>query len=139
MDIYKLKSLSAEERNTILIGESDHSEEMTYMVPMDDTELAIVKDTLAANSLKKAYLDEEIDEAKAAFKERMEPLKNAISEAINELKTKQRTVTGKVYMIPDFDHKMMHTVDEAGNVLNSRPLKNEERQYRLPSANREAV
>lgn len=131
MDIYKLKKLTQEERSVILDGESSTSEEQTYHIPMNDEELLVAKDDLAQASLKKAYLDEEIRQAKEVFKMRMEPLTEQISEAIGQLKTKQREVHGRVWSIPDFDNKMMHLVDSLGNVLNSRPLKPEERQYRL--------
>lgn len=139
MDIYRLKQLSAEERETILFGESDSSEEMTYQVPMDDEELTITEKELAKQSLAQAYLSEEIKEAKARFKERMDPISDAISEAIAQLKTKQRTITAKVFNIPDHDNRMMHTVDLAGNVLHSRPMKPEERQLRINGGSREAV
>lgn len=131
MDIYQLKKLTAEERAVILEGESSTSEEQTYSIPMNDEELTVAKDDLAQASLQKAYLDEEIRQAKEAFKARMEPLSEKISEAIGQLKTRAREVHGRVWSIPDFENKMMHSVDGLGNVLNSRPLKPEERQYRL--------
>lgn len=131
MDIYKLKKLTQEERNAIFDSESTSSERQTYQVPMNEDELLVTKDELAQTSIQKAYLDEEIRQAKEAFKARMEPLTEKLAESIAQLKTRQREITGTVYQIADFDNKMMHFVDSLGHVLNSRPLKPEERQYRI--------
>lgn len=131
MDIYKLKKLTQEERNAIFEGEATTSERQTYQIPMNEEELIVTKDELAQTSIQKAYLDEEIRQAKEGFKARMEPLTEKIAESIAQLKTRQREITGTVYQIADFDNKMMHFVDSMGNVLNSRPLKPEERQYRI--------
>lgn len=128
MDVYKLKNLPQSERETILIGESATVEEQTYLIPIDEPELSVIKDDLSMASVKKAYIDEEIRQAKEEFKARLEPLVDKISESIESLKSRSKKVTGKVYSLPDFENKMMHAVDSLGNVLNSRPLKPEERQ-----------
>jgi len=131
MDIYKLKTLTHEERETVLIGESATVEEQTYLIPIDEPELSVIKDELSQASVKKAYIDEEIKIVKEEFKSRLEPLNEIISSSIDSLKSRSKKVTGKVYSLPDFENKMMHAVDSKGNVLNSRPLKPEERQMMI--------
>lgn len=49
MDVYKLKSLSAEERESVLLGESLSVEEAAYMQPLTQDELSIKKDDLEVN------------------------------------------------------------------------------------------
>lgn len=138
MDIYKLKGLPSDERATILEGEANSAEEQTFMMPLTDEEMSIVKDDLAKNCIAKGFIDEEYRQAKEMFKARLEPINDIISESIGKLKNRAKSVTGTIYNIPDFENKMMHSVDSEGNVLNSRPLKPEERQYRIPQTTKVA-
>lgn len=132
MNIYKIKDLPVDERDTLLKGESSEIvENETYIIPMNEVEIAIAKDELTKASVDKSYLEEEIDEARAEFKARMEPLKTKISEAIEQMRTRQRKVVGRVYHMPDHENNMVHVISEHGHVLNSRPMKPEERQMRI--------
>jgi len=131
MDIYQIKKLSNEERETLLVGESISVDIQTYHIPCDQAELTIVKDELSKASVQRSFIEEEFKTVKESFKERLSPIQEMISESIATLKTGTKTVNGKVYLLPDFENKMMHSIDQAGNVLNSRPMKPEERQFRI--------
>lgn len=139
MDIQKLKDLPIDEIENVLAEATTIDDNITYYRPMDPTEVSIVQNELSVASIEKSYLEEEIEEAKQGFKERMEPIKERVSEAIAELKTKTRKITGKVYTLADHETNMVHMVDSKGNAINSRQMKPEERQYRLPVINKAAI
>lgn len=136
MNIYDLKKKSQAEIESFLEGENFTEEQ--YMVPLGEEEMTIIKSELSDASVKKSFIEEEIREVKEAFKARLEPLNEIISSSVQQLKTRVRVITGRVYQVTDFDNKMMHAVDGKGNVLNSRPLKPEERQYRIPQNTKSA-
>lgn len=130
MDIYKLKGMSPLERQAILEGESCSEE--TYNRPLEDFELQDKQAELAQACIKQSVILEEKKEVMEDFKGRLKPLQTQITACVESVKTRQETVTGMVYKISDFDNKMIHSVDPAGNVLASRPMRPEERQHSLP-------
>lgn len=132
MDIQKLKDLPADELENVL-QEATVVRDQTYYRPMDPAEVSIVENEHSIAAIERSYLEEEIKEAKAEFKARMEPIAGRCSDAIEQLKTKMRKITGDLYILADYDNKMMHTLDNRGNVINSRQMKPEERQLRFPS------
>ena len=58
----------------------------------------------------------------------MKPLKEANRVRLSEIKTKQTTVEGTLYHIPNYDESMMETFDENGELVSSRRLRPEEKQ-----------
>lgn len=126
--IHALKTLSDEERKSILENDSYSVEEGQYVKPMTNDELRQVKDELTEASVKKAFLDDEFDQIKESFKSKISPLKEQISVSIVALKSNSRTLTGKIFNMADQTERMMYQVDSEGNVLGSRMLRPEERQ-----------
>lgn len=132
MDVYQIKTLTEDERQTLLIGESVRSEEQAYMKALTDDELAIRRERIVQVSLMKAVVEDEYQQVKDEFKMKLDPLKDEFSQLLDELRVKMVEVTGKVYTLPDHDNQMMHFIDQSGNVLSSRRMLPEERQHRLP-------
>lgn len=54
-----------------------------------------------------------------------------ISEYLDAIKNKAVEVKGKVYKLADFENQMIHFVDPLGNVLSSRKMLPDERQFRI--------
>ena len=131
MDIYKLKNLSAEDRKLVLEEQSSKIEEQDYLRPLEDDELAILKSELAQACVQKGFIDNEFKQVKDDFKNRLKPINQQIGTAIMCLSSRMKNENGNVYLVPDYDNKMMHTITLDGTVLSSRPLKPEERQFTL--------
>jgi hypothetical protein len=132
MDVYQIKNLSEEERQTLLVGESVKTEEQAYMKALTDDELQIRRERIVQVSLMKSVIEDEYKTIKDEFKLKLDPLKDEFSQLLDELRVKMIEVTGKVFTLPDHDNQMMHFIDESGNVLSSRRMLPEERQYRMP-------
>jgi CRISPR/Cas system-associated protein Cas5 (RAMP superfamily) len=132
MDIYQIKNFSDEERQTLLVGESVKVEEQAYMKALSEEELQIRRERIVQVSLLKAVVEDEFQTVKDEFKMKLDPLKEEFSQLLDELRVKMVEVTGKVYTLPDHENQMMHFIDERGNVLSSRRMLPEERQYRIP-------
>lgn len=132
MEIYTLKDKSEEDRMGVLEGENIAVEEQAYMKPLTPEELAIKKDDLANAAILKAVIEEELSQVKAQYKDKIEPLRLIVQESIEAIKNKAVEVKGKVYKMADYENQMIHIVDPLGNVLSSRRMLPEERQFRIP-------
>lgn len=127
MDIYSLKNLSHSERMLVL-DEATRMEEGRYFQPLTEVEMDYYRRQLADNSIMKSQVEHELNLVKDEYKEKLKPYSTAISEAIEAIKTKQIEKTGRLYILSDFDEKVIHKVDINGNVIQSRPMLPEERQ-----------
>lgn len=132
MDVYKIKDLPDDERQTLLLGESIEVNEQAYMKSLSDDELAVRRERIVQVSLMKAVIEDEYQSIKDNFKMKLDPLKLEFGELLDELRVKMVEITGKVYSLPDHDNQMMHFIDIKGNVISSRRMLPEERQYRIP-------
>lgn len=131
MDVYKLKNLSDDDRKTVLVGESTEAKEEAYMRPLTDDEIGVKQTELVKTSLLKSAIEEELSEVKKSFKLKLDPLNKELNLLLDQLRVKMIEVKGMVYKLPDHDNSMIHYVDEKGQVLSSRPMLPEERQYRI--------
>ena len=134
MDIYKLKDLSEDDRKSVLESEAITIEEHVYTKPLSPEELAIKKDEFADQAMVQAAILDEFAEVKAEYKERLEPIKENIKDLLSSIRTKSTTKHGKVFKLADYENQMIHTVDPSGNVIGSRRMLPEERQFRIQSA-----
>lgn len=131
MDVYQIKNLPSQQRNEVLINEAFGTEQMQFMKPLDETELAALKDELAQTAIKRALLEDEMATVIEDYKSRIKPLKEKFAETLDAIKHKAVDAVGTVYLMQDFDNQMIHYVSEDGTVINSRRMKPEERQTRF--------
>lgn len=133
--IYKLKDLSPIERHSILEGDNAGIEEGLYVKPLTDQETSIMQSEMVAVMIQRSLLEAEFDQVKKDYKDKIELLKEQINEALGNLKNRTQEVTGRLYKMIDYDNKAVHFVDPEGNVVSSRMMKPEERQFHLTSTN----
>lgn len=131
MNIEHLKNLTNEDRKSVLESEAIAVEEGKYEKPLTPDELLFYKDELAVYSINQAVIMDEFAEIKKDFKDRLEPIKEKISESIQAIKYKSIQKEGRLYKLADFDDQMIHKVDELGNIIHSRKMLPEERQFRI--------
>ena len=131
MDIERLKSLSNEDRKLVLQSEALAIVEGKFVKPLGPEELAYYKDQLAEKSILQATILDELKDVKADFKARLDPVATDISKALSAVKFKQIECDGTLYKMADFDNKLIHQVDDLGNIISSRQMLPEERQFRI--------
>ena len=130
MDIYKLKDLPPSER-LLVLDEATKIEEGRYFQPLTEVEMDFYRRQLADSSITKSQIEHEFNLVKEEYKEQIKPHSQKISEAIEAIKTKQVEKNGRLYILSDFDEKVIHKVDINGNVIQSRPMLPEERQLTM--------
>lgn len=130
MDVHKLKDLPHSERMLVL-DEATKIEEGRYFQPLTEVEMDYYRRQLTDHSILKSQVEHEFKLVKEEYKEKLKPHENAVSEAIEALKTKQVEKTGRLYILSDYEAKIIHKVDINGNVIQSRPMLPEERQLTM--------
>lgn len=131
MDIYQLKNLSEEERLTVFQGEAMRSEEQVYARQLTEIELSEHKEEFAQNSILTAVIEDEFADVKSNYKAKLEPLKEKRKTLLEAIKTRTVQEAGIVHLLPDYDNQMVYVVTKAGDVLHSRRMKPEERQFQI--------
>ena len=131
MNIEHLKNLTNEDRKSVLDSEAIAIEDGKYEKPLTPDELLFYKDELAIHSIAQAVILDEFADIKDEFKEKLKPIKEKISESLQAIKYKSVQKEGRLYKLADFDDQMIHKVDELGNVIHSRKMLPEERQFRI--------
>jgi hypothetical protein len=140
MDVTRLKDLPEDDRKSVLEGEAikveDHQQ---YTRPLTEDEILFYKDELSQNSIQQAIMQDEFQKQKDAFKEQITPIRKAISTALEAIRFKAITCEGKLYKLADFEKQIIHIVDEHGNVVNTRIMLPEERQFRIQALKQQSA
>lgn len=136
MDVYRLKDLSAEERQTVLLGEAVSGDEQVYLKTLTPEELHITREGMANDSILLNQYEAEFKDVKDKHKNMVSPIKERRDKALEAIRLKAVPVKGKVWLLADHENKMMHSVTDEGYVLGSRPMLPEERQYRIAHLNK---
>lgn len=139
MDIYKLKELSQEDRQLVFQSEAIGCEELAYTKQLTPEEITIKKDEFTNQSMMKSTLTDELTEVKADYKGRIDPLTKSLKQTMKEIKNKSIECMGKVYKFADYENQMIHVVDPLGNLISSRRMLPEERQFVIRNVNSQAV
>ena len=123
-----MPDLSNSERVTILQENAQKVEETTYQRPLTEEELSAKREDLADNCIFLNQKEDEFKEVKDRFKVETEPYKRLNKILLQEIKTKQSTVEGILYHLPNHEDGMMETYDGEGYMIGSRRLRPDERQ-----------
>lgn len=119
---------STKERLEIMRNTAVRVERRDYQVPLTDEELAAVKDQFSSNSIfiesEKDKLKDVVDAHKALIKPKVE--ENKVH--MDELKTKQRTVTGELFEMVNHEKGTMDYYDADGELIERRKLRPDERK-----------
>jgi hypothetical protein len=123
-----MPDVTPKERMMLLQDNAAKVEVTLYQKILSPEQLADRREDLADNMIKLNIKEDELNEIKGKFKVEMDPLKNKNKELLTEIKTKQQTIDGTLYHIPDYENKTMDTYDQEGIWITSRRLRPEENQ-----------
>lgn len=131
-----MAGVTPKERTMLLQENAAKVEQTTYQRVLSPEELASRREDLADNCIKLNQHEDELKEVKDTFKFKMDPLKNKNKELLTEIKTKQETVDGTLYHMPNHEEGMMETYDNEGYLIATRRLRPEEKQGNIFSLNK---
>jgi hypothetical protein len=126
-----MPDIAADERINILRNNADKVEQTTYEKELTEDELIAKREQFVDNSIAVSKLEDELNEKKKEFKNKIDPLKLINRSLQYEVKTKKQQVKGTLYHMADHINGMMETWDETGELVGSRRLRPDEKQARL--------
>lgn len=126
-----MPNISAQERVQVLKNNADHIEETTYEKDLTQDELDAKREEFVDNSIKVSTLEDELNEVKATYKGKIEPVKLHNKILQQEVKTKKQKVKGVLFHMANHDTGYMETYEDTGEMIASRRLRPDEKQARL--------
>ena len=120
------------EKFRLLKDNCDEAEDKSYVRNLTQEELDIKHEQLADNCIEVNTLNEELKAIKAQYKGKTEPLMAERSQLLRQIKTRQEEASGKLFHFFNHDDGMRYTYDESGDLVESRRLRPEEKQKRIP-------
>ena len=120
-----------DERLRVLRDTADKMEETSYERELSPDELDAKREKFVDNSIKISSLEDELNEKKTEFKNKIDPVKLENKTLQYEVKTKKTKVKGTLFHLANHEDGMMETYDHSGEMIGSRRLRPDERQARL--------
>lgn len=128
-----------EERLNDLRNNADKIDNTDYEKELSEDELIAKREEFVDNSIEVSKLEDELNEKKKEFKNKIEPIKLTNRSLQREIKTKKRWVKGQLFHMANHTDSMMETYDETGELVSSRRLRPDEKQVRMQVVDRKAV
>lgn len=140
MDRQLFENKSEHERIEMLDAQADGVEEMSYMIPLNQDELIVLKDDYTRQAIALSRLEDEKKEVLAEYKEKMDPIKEGMSEMLQTIKIGGKEEKGNCYKIIDYESGQVGYYNRKGLLVYQRPaLEGERRQLTITSSIRKAL
>ena len=140
MDFEYIQKLPPDQRKELLAGDAlEILENAKYTKPLTPEEVVFWRGELSDQSVLQSEILQEKKEVIASYSTRLRPISEKIGMALKAVKYKAIDCEGTLYKIADFDQKMVHTLDEHGNLVNSRQMLPAERQFRIQALKQESA
>lgn len=112
----------------VLIDSADSVENTTYYKPLTQEELEVKREQYFDNQIKLSGFNEELNDIKSGYKDKMKPLQTENVVLLQEVKTKQAEITGTLYHLANHDTGFMETYNESAELVSTRRLRPNEKQ-----------
>lgn len=96
-----------------------------------DQELSEMKDAVSKNLMKLIDYEDELKEIKDEFKEKMNPIRKENKHLLKSIRNGFEDQELEVYVVPDFDNKIVEFYNEEGDKVGDRKMLISEMQGRL--------
>ena len=130
MDKFILQEYDANKRLEMLRDNCERAEETAYVKNLSPDERKEVLEEAAQLSLKTNQLNEELAELGKSIREQIKVNKKVLKARLSEIKTNSREFNETCFLMPDFKEGMMGIYTSEGELINSRPLRPDEKQTR---------
>lgn len=129
-------NMGAEERRQYLSANADQiSPDEQLTVRIEPEQRRELKETLAEKSIELSMLEDEYQQIKDFWTEKLKPHKKEVKDKLEKLKTGFESVVGTTYHIRDHEEGMLYILLEDGTVYDKRPLFQHERQGTIHNIN----
>ncbi|MEP7198028.1 MAG: hypothetical protein ABI851_16030 [Saprospiraceae bacterium] len=125
------KDLEPSEIKRRLVDNADRIEEGEYFAPLSEEELEAERQIYTEKSIESAIINEELDKIKQEFKLKLKPLEIEIAIRLQRLRTKGESRKGNLYYMADQESGFMEIFNEAGDLIEKRRLRPDEKAKTL--------
>lgn len=129
----KFENLTKDEILDNLEGEAIEIIEDTYLKPFTDEELGATKSLFADISREISFKKDEIKRLTDPLKESIKPLEQDAKEYLKQIKSGGVETRGRVFLIADYENRIVIKYDEEGRIVGTRPFSHKERQLTINS------
>ena len=126
-----LADSSPEDRFEFLKNSCDKVEIVDYMKRFTPEQLTEMKSNLSVEMITLSDKEELFKAVKDAHKAEVKPLKSIVSNLLKNIRTKAEYVKEECFMFKDFDTEMIGYYNSEGELISSRPMRQEETQKNL--------
>lgn len=133
MKIKMFENLSKQEVIDRLEAECIAIENKPYLRPFDNDELSNVKKQYADKSKESAMIQDEINKLTHPLKEEKKIIDLESKSIMQSIKDGGVFESGKVYIIPDYENKIMIEYSSEGTIVGTRQMTVKERQLHINS------
>lgn len=122
------------QRRSVLEDNADKVEEIGYMKPFTPEEMEGMKDDLSKVVIGINDIEEEKKSKMDEIKMRLKPLDEEKKELLSNIKNKSEYVTEQCFKMIDHDNGMVGYYNNMGMLVESRPIRQDEKQKTLFTA-----
>ena len=132
----QLKDMTTAAREKYFKDHAYKIEKGRFFKKMDDRELGIQKDEFAQAAIRLSDKESEFQQVKEDFGGQIKEMTAMQNIRLSVIRSKGKWIQGETYMIDDQLEGVMRIYDEDGELIDTRPLRKEEKQTSLLSINK---
>lgn len=122
---------SPRDREQLLRDNAVKVENRTYLRALDQSEVIELQNSYTQRAIELANAESELKSARETFKSIAKPIKVEMGEIIQGIRTSSEEITEEVFLLADMDDQIMCYYNKFGELVYSRPLMQNEKQYSI--------
>lgn len=127
--IEMIEKMAPHERANFLLDNASSTEEgVTYQRQLTPDELTELKELFAERSVIYEQKNDDFNDLKKELKAELDVLKADLKQQIGTIKTGREIMRGNLYYLDDQENGEMYVFDGAGNLIEKRKLRQNEKQ-----------
>lgn len=122
---------SPQVREQLLRDNASKVESRTYLRALDPAEVIELQNEYTQKAIELGNAEDELKMHRENFKALAKPLKSEMARIISGIRTSSEEVTEDVFLLADMEEQMMCYYNALGELVYSRPLMQNEKQYSI--------
>ena len=122
---------SPRDREILLRDNASKIENRPYSRSLDAAEVIELQDSYTRKAIELSAAEEELKMHRENYKAIAKPLKAEMAQIIQGIRSGTENIIEDVYLLPDFEDGMMGYYNKMGELVFSRPLMQNEKQYSI--------
>lgn len=131
MEKFMFQDRSPKDREQLLRDNATKVESMSYMRPLDSAQVIELQNAYTRKAIELANADADLKMHKEVHKSIVKPIKAEMVQIIQGVRTASEDITEEVFLLADMDDQMMCYYNRLGELVYSRPLMQNEKQYSI--------